>query len=280
MNLKKILITGANGYIGKHVVNYLAKNFCHEIIAIDITSFHTEKYIKTFQYDILNLKCEDLFNEIGIPDIVIHLAWQNGFNHNALSHLESLNKHYEFIKNLIDKNVESISVMGTMHEVGYFEGEINATTPTNPMSLYGIAKNSLRQAVLTYARNKNTSLKWLRAFYIMGDDMNSNSIFSKILNFEKENKKTFPFTSGKNKYDFIKIEDLAKQIVSASVQNEIDGIINCCSGIPMALKDIVEDFIKKEELKIKPEYGAFPDREYDSPCIYGSTNLINMILNS
>ena len=122
-----------------------------------------------------------LFNKMKSPDILIHFAWRNGFNHNSETHLEDLPKHYAFIKNMIDAGCSNISIMGTMHEVGYFEGEINEQTPCNPLSLYGVAKNALRQAVLNYAEGKNVSLKWLRAFYITGDDEKNKSVFSMIL---------------------------------------------------------------------------------------------------
>ena len=67
--------------------------------------------------------------------------------------------------------------MGTVHEIGYYEGDVNANTPCNPLSMYGIAKNALRQAMLMYCEDKNVSLKWLRAYYITGDDQNNKSIY-------------------------------------------------------------------------------------------------------
>lgn len=58
--------------------------------------------------------------------------------------MEDLPSHYLFIKNLLEGGLKHIAVMGTMHEVGFFEGSIKEDTPTNPQSLYGIAKNALR----------------------------------------------------------------------------------------------------------------------------------------
>ena len=94
----------------------------------------------------------------------------------------------------------------------------------------------------------------------------------------EDGKEEFPFTSGENKYDFIDIKDLAMEIVAASTQDEITGIINVCTGNPVALKDKVEAFIKEKGLPIKLKYGAFPDRPYDSKIIYGDSTKINKIL--
>ena len=189
-----------------------------------------------------------------------------------------LSQHYAFIKNMIDGGVKYLSVMGTMHEIGYYEGCVDENTPTNPLSMYGIAKNALRQSSLLLAEKSNTALMWLRAYYILGDDSNNNSIFSKITQMEHEGKASFPFVSGKNKYDFINVDELAKQIAIASTQSEVTGIINCCSGKPVSLADKVNEFIEKNYFSIRPDYGKFPERPYDSPAIWGDNTKINLIM--
>ena len=67
-------------------------------------------------------------------------------------------------------------------------------------------------------------------------------------------------------------------ISKASLQTDITGIINCCSGKPVSLKEKVESFLKENNLKIKLEYGVFPDRAYDSPAIWGNNNIISEII--
>jgi dTDP-6-deoxy-L-talose 4-dehydrogenase (NAD+) len=165
-----------------------------------------------------------------------------------------------------------------MHECGYWEGAITADTPCNPSSKYGISKNAMRQAVLLLAQEYNVDCKWLRAYYITGDEAAGQSLFSRIVAWEKEGKATFPFTTGRCKYDLIDISTLAYQIMRASVQSKISGIINVCSGVPVALRDRVEAFLAERKYAIRPEYGAFPERPYDSPCVYGDPTLINQIL--
>ena len=86
------------------------------------------------------------------------------------------------------------------------------------------------------------------------------------------------FTSGSNLYDFIDVDELANMIVAASVQEEINGIINVCTGKPMSLADRVEQFLRDKNYKIKLDYGAFPDRPYDSPGTWGDPTKINRIL--
>lgn len=273
----KVLVTGANGYIGHHVVKVLLdKNI--EVIAADMNDNNIDLRAKVIKADIFSGE-QNLYEVFGCPDACIHLAWQDGFVHNSEKHIKMLYNHYEFLKNLLDNGLRNIGVMGTMHEIGYYEGEVIEDTPCNPISLYGIAKNALRQMIMSYCDDKDINLKWLRAFYICGDDEKNNSIFAKIIVAEKEGKEFFPFTTGENKYDFTDVKDLAEQIVAVMLQEDIAGIINCCSGKPVLLKDKVEEFIKSNDFKIKLEYGVYPNRKYDSPAIWGSREKINHIIN-
>lgn len=274
---KRILVTGANGYIGRHVVKWLLDNN-YNVLATDIC---LDRVDNRAQKKIINIfgDEEEFFNIFKNIDVCIHLAWRNGFVHNSLTHLQDISKHYEFLKKISKVGIKNINVIGTMHEIGYWEGEVTEKTPTNPISLYGIAKNSLRQSLNILEKNEHVNLKWLRVYYIQGDDKNNNSIFAKILKKEDEKVDKFPFTTGQNKYDFINVAKLAEMISKASVQTEIRGIINCCSGEPISLKEKVESFLLENNLKIKLEYGVFPDREYDSPAIWGNNETILKILN-
>ena len=272
----RVIVTGANGYIGSQVVKKLLDN-SYDVIAVDLNNNFVDKRAEFYNSDIFNLD-ESLYKKWGLPKAVLHLAWQDGFNHNADSHILNLTNHFNFLKRLIDFGVTSVTVMGSVHEVGYYEGKVDENTPCNPLSYYGIAKNTLRQLIQLYSSDKNVSLKWLRGYYITGNDYNNHSIFTKILESAKNGKKEFPFTKGDNQFDFINIDDLAEQIFMCTVQDETDGIINVCSGKPVAIKDKVEMFIKENNLNIKLLVGKFPSRRYDSPIIYGDNTKINTIM--
>ena len=273
---RRVLVTGANGYIGVHVVKELLARGC-EVVACDIGFDSLPAEVTKLSADIF-AKYSDIYDLAGQPDTLIHLAWRNGFRHNAETHISDLSAHVNFLTQMINDGVKNISVMGSMHEVGYWEGAITADTPTNPMSFYGIAKNSLRQTMEIIVKNTDVNFHWLRGYYIYGDDCRSSSVLGKILEAEARGQKEFPFTSGKNLYDYISVDELAKQIVAASLQNKYCGIINCCSGEPISLGEMAEKFIKLHNLKIKLQYGAFPDRTYDSPGVWGDASTINKIL--
>lgn len=274
--MKRVLVTGANGYIGRHVVKSLL-DYGYEVYACDLRFEGIDKRAKLIYTPIFN-NDENIYKKVGEPDICIHLAWRDGFVHNSDTHLKELSNHYIFLKNMINGGAKHISVMGSMHEVGYHVGAINEDTPTKPLSLYGIAKNALREVMEIETKNNNVVFQWLRAYYIIGDEVRGNSIFSKIYKMEQSGKEYFPFTTGKNEYDFITIEELANQIALSSTQKEITGIINCCSGKPISLAEKAEQYIKDNNFKIKLQYGVFSDRPYDSPTVWGDNTKIKKIL--
>ena len=271
----KYLVTGANGYIGQGVVKELLDLGC-EVIATD---FHTEGVdgrAKKIDGDIFTL--EDPYGFFGKPDVVIHLAWRDGFRHASENHLKDLPNHYFFLEKMAKAGIRKICVMGSMHEIGFFEGCINADTPCKPQSLYGIAKNSLRNAVELLTKEYNVKFQWLRGYYIVGNTHAGCSIFSKLTQAAEAGDETFPFTTGQNQYDFTDYDLFCKQVAKACSQDEILGVIECCTGQPMRLAERVEKFIADNNYSIKLAYGTFPDRPYDSKAVWGDASLINAIM--
>lgn len=271
----KILVTGANGYLGKGIVKKLQQDG-EQVIATDIQINEKIKGIEYYTTDIFQL--QNPYKYFKCPDAILHLAWKDGFVHNSDRHLEDLPKHYTFLKRMIDGGIVKVCVMGSMHEIGFYEGSIDENTPCNPQSLYGISKNALRNAIKLHADEKAIIFQWIRAFYIVGNTPDGCSIFSKITQAVQEGKTKFPFTKGVNQYDFLNYDDFCTQVAAVVEQNDINGIINCCSGTPMRLAERVEKFIAENQYKIELQYGTFPDRPYDSKAIWGNNKKIAQII--
>lgn len=270
-----ILVTGANGYLGQGIVKTLLDTG-NDVIATDIKLNNVDIRAKKIESNLFVIKNPyDFFEK---PDMLLHLAWRDGFVHYSDAHVDDLPKHYEFIKSMIEAGIKRVAVMGSMHEIGFFEGSINEDTPCKPTTPYGISKNALRELTVMLGKQHSIPIQWLRGYYIVGNSKYGSSIFSKITAAAEAGEKEFPFTLGQNQFDFIDYEDFCNQVATTVCQEEVNGIINICSGKPEKLADRVEGFIKEYNYDITLKYGAFPDRPYDSKAVWGSSEKIESIL--
>ncbi|SDH81893.1 NAD-dependent epimerase/dehydratase family protein [Agrococcus jejuensis] len=278
MTAQHVIVTGAAGYVGRHVVTALLDAGA-EVTAVvrPGRGDRVDERARIAELDLLD-PASDLSTLLEPPaDALVHLAWEAGFAHNAPQHMLRLSDHFRVLDAFSRAGVGRIAALGTMHEIGRHEGAITAETPTNPLSLYGIAKDALRRAVLAHIA-PTTTVQWLRAFYILGDDRQNQSIFTKLLEAAEAGKTTFPFTSGKAQFDFIQVDELGRQIATVALQDEVHGVLNVCSGEPVALGTQVERFIESHGLDIALQYGAYPDRPYDSKVVYGDATEIQALM--
>ena len=273
----KILVTGANGYLGQGIVRSILNNG-HCVVATDFNTQFVDERAERIGCNLFEV--DNPYSFFGEPDVLLHLAWRDGFVHYSSAHIDDLPKHYAFIKKMVDGGIQQVAVMGSMHEIGFFEGSINESTPCHPTTPYGIGKNALRDLTQMICKQKNIVFQWLRGYYIVGNSKFGSSIFSKITAAVDEGKTEFPFTLGQNQYDFIDYPDFCAQVAAVVGQKNEQGIINICSGKPEKLADRVERFIKENDYRIKLQYGAFPDRPYDSKAIWGNDTKIRRIMEN
>lgn len=272
----KIAVTGANGYLGQGIVKAILDSG-NQVIAADLS---VDNIDERAEKKVCNLfESDNLYESFGKPDVLLHLAWRDGFVHYSDKHVNDLPKHYRFIKSMAEAGISRIAVMGSMHEVGFYEGSIKEDTPCNPITPYGISKNAILELTRMLCKQKHIIFQWLRGYYIVGNSSFGSSIFSKITAAANEGKKEFPFTMGLNQFDFIDYDVFCSQVAAAIGQDKINGIINICTGRPEKLADRVERFIAENGYDIKLQYGIFPDRPYDSKAVWGDESKIQKILN-
>lgn len=281
----KVLVTGATGFIGNKVVTELLKNN-HQLIATSRNGQKAESFswFNKVKYIPLNLSRFDnsinYFNYFDCPEVIIHLAWEGLPDYNALFHIEeNLFHHYFFLKNLIINGAKNVTVAGTCFEYGLQEGELNEELPSMPVNSYAIAKDSLRKFLEQLQSHTSFSFKWARLFYMYGEGQNPNSLLAQLEKGLIEGEKEFNMSEGKQLRDYLPVEKMAEYIVKVALQNKVGGIINCCSGIPISVNQLVNNFLVERGQNIKLNKGVHPYPEHEPMNFWGNNTKLNGIVN-
>jgi len=278
----KILVTGASGFIGNHVVEELLKHE-HEITATAIEQpqkicFSWIEKVNYVQTDLNDAK-ENWFTFFNKPDRIIHLAWEGLPNYEELFHLErNLPNNYFFLKNMIENGLKKVVVTGTCAEYGMQSGALGEDCETKPNSSYALAKDCLRKFLEQLQKNLNFDLKWIRLFYMYGKGQSPNSILSQLGAALDRGDKVFNMSGGKQLRDYLPIEKIAEYIVKISMQDKVSGIINCCSGEPISIRRVVEDFLTGKNKNIELNPGFYPYAVHEPMAFWGNTGKLEKIL--
>ena len=280
----KILITGATGFIGNYVIRELLKYNNHKIVATsietkeEVNNLDWIEFVEYINYDI-NIAKENLFEFFKEPNLLIHLAWQGLPNYKELFHFErNLPSNYNFIKNLILNGLKNISVIGTCLEYGLMEDCLSENIQTNPITPYSLAKDTLRKFLEQLNKKHEFYFKWIRLFYMYGKGQNPKSIIPQLDKALDNNEKVFNMSGGVQLRDYLPVVKVAEYIVRISLQTNLLGIVNCCSGEPISIKCLVENHMKKRNKQIKLNLGYYPYPDYVPMDFWGDNTKLQRIL--
>lgn len=272
----RILVTGATGFIGESLISKLIKEG-HEIIATsrDEENAKTKSWyhsVKFVPFIIGESHSDDYLAFFHTPDMVIHTAWDKLHDYKGLHHIEeTVFKHYHFIKQLIVSGIDNISVLGTCFEYGMVEGKMSEEMIPVPFSNYGIAKNTLRIFLEALAKQHPFQLKWIRLFYNYGKATNSNSLFAQLDKAIEQKELQFNLSPGDQLRDYMEFDELLSTIIRISTQQRVTGVINCCSGQPIRVLDLVHQLIKEKNSSIQLNLGFYPYSELEPKHFWGDT---------
>jgi len=280
----KILITGSTGFIGQHVVSWLIKN-SYNVIASSTREDKASVFAWYNKVEFLPgnyyLHDENYYLKFDKPDILIHLAWNGLPNYTELFHMEkNLPAEIKFLSSFIQSGHTKVVVIGTCYEYGLCNGCLSESDLSNPVTSYGIAKDTLRKYI-EYSSQKNTNKwNWIRLFYLFGPGQTRNSLITQLDSAISRGDKYFPMSGGEQIRDFLHVADVAKYICKIALQDDYSGIVNCCSGSPISVRRFVENYIRNMGSDMKIELGKYPYLPYEPMAFWGDTKRLNDILQS
>lgn len=267
----KVAVTGASGFVGRHVLAELKKHGI-EIIAVTRNSARLrdiDKSICIVEIDIVSHE-PDCFEQLGRPDVLIHLAWDGLPNYKSLHHFETeLPRQYQFLKTMVDSGLSSLLVTGTCFEYGMQSGPLAADMPTKPTNPYGYAKDALRQQLEYLKSTKPFNLTWGRLFYMYGEGQPNTSLFPKLKEAVLHNDKIFNMSGGEQLRDYLPVKEVACQIARLAMAQGDIGPVNICSGKPISVRRLVEQWLYENNWKVELNLGYYPYPDYEPMAFWG-----------
>ena len=280
----KILVTGATGFIGNHVIRALL-DLGLSVIATSRSRDKAEEMPWFTQVDYRELDIADLpaepFTALGSPDRMIHLAWSGLPNFKSAHHMdENLPKDKAFLSAMLKCGLKHVLVAGTCFEYGMREGELSEDMETSPDNPYGLAKDTLRRELQAITVGTDVIFQWARLFYMYGPGQSQSSLFPLLQKAIDNNDTVFDMSGGEQIRDFLPVKTIAEYLVRIALQDEVTGIINVCSGRSATVRQLVEEYLEQHGARIELNLGHYPYPDYEPFRFWGNADKLNKALAS
>jgi nucleoside-diphosphate-sugar epimerase len=271
----RVTVTGGNGFIGRPAVEALVS--LGATVRVASRSARGEASV---HFDIADKSSWPNLLMPEPPQRLLHLAWDHLDNFNDPRHyLEELPRHAEFLLWCAAHGIADITIAGTCLEYGVKNGPLDEEVSAAPVTAYAIAKDSLRRMLEHAARTDRFVLKWARIFFVRGDDKEEKGVFEMIRKAGAAGKPSIDLTWGEQLRDYLPRAEIGRFLALFCLQNEIRGIVNCCSGEPVSIRKAVERYAQQwPDLKL--DFGKVPYRGYEPMALWGDRRRMERVLDA
>ena len=258
---EKILIAGGTGFIGFHLAKKLRKNY--DITILSSKKVKTNRKIENVKYIICDVTYKRKLQKIlkkKIFDYVINLSGYVNHSNKKKTFLS----HYNGCKNLanifLNKTIKSFVQFGSGLEYGRKKSPHKVSLNSSPNSNYAKAKYLSSKYLISLYKKKKFPAVILRLYQAYGPNQTKNRLIPIIITKSLKNQK-FDCTDGKQKRDFLYIDDLVQMTLKVIKSKKVKGkIINVGSGNRVSIKKIIEKIVRISKGG-KPLYGKIKMRK-------------------
>lgn len=278
--MKKILLTGATGFIGRHCLPLLSARG-YEVHAVSTRgSLDGSSVIHWHKVDLLNsLQLQDLVADV-MPSHLLHFAWYAvpGKYWASLENIRWVQSSLELLQAFVKNGGDRAVMAGTCAEYDWKYGYCSEkVTPLAPSTLYGTCKHSLQIMLDSFSKQTGLSTAWGRIFSLYGpyehQDRLTSSVIRSLLMGERAR-----CSHGNQIRDFLYVKDVADAFV-ALLESSVEGPVNIGSGRPIILKNIIRKISGKIINRDHIEFGAVPVSSDDPPLLVADIRRLTKEVN-
>ncbi len=239
--MTKILVTGATGFIGRHVVKQL-RDAGGDIDILTVS--RTDSTDADIQLDLQDTEAVRRLMQRIKPKKLLHLAWNVDEGYwESLENLNWLTASLELLKVFADNGGERAVFAGSCVEYDWKYGYLSESlTPLEPTSLYGISKVSLYKMTSAYAKQVGLSFAWGRVFFLYGEGEKKGRLVPSIIDSLLKGQP--PVLKQPHLVrDYMHVKDVASAFVEL-LSSELEGAVNIASGCPVEIQEIARHICK------------------------------------
>ena len=266
--MKRVLVTGATGLIGRHAIQDLVTRG-YEVHGVSRTRpVDDTSGVIWHEADLLDPGEAQRIVKESCASYLLHLAWvtEHGEFWSSLDNKLWLTVSQRLIDAFVEAGGERVVVSGSCAEYDWNalgDGICRETeTPLNPHTLYGQCKVALYKWLMS---REDISSAWGRVFFLYGEGESPKRLVPDVALALIEGREA-KCSSGRQVRDFLDAESVAQGFV-ALLLSDVHGAVNVASGEARTIADIANllgDVTCKPELV---KLGAFPDRPDDPASI-------------
>lgn len=230
--MKKVLLTGATGLIGKEAIKSL------EDLEFDV-------YAPTIEeMDLFNVDSVESYVGAMKPQYLLHFAWYTG-----AGYLESelnnkfVNSSLELFKIFKKHGGKRIVSAGTCFEYKFTDELLKETSPLEPKTLYAKSKVDLYKKATEFCEANNISFGWGRIFYVYGKNEAEHRLTGMLMK-KLVNNEVVTLNYGQLKKDYIYTKDIANAFAKF-LDTDVEGCVNICTGKEISLEEFAKEFAKQ-----------------------------------
>lgn len=251
-----ILLTGASGFIGKHLLETLVQKYGrNHVLALTSQPITVCAYLLHNNYEFeRNFFVDNGYEDI---EIIIHAGAFTPKNSNQSNEIDCSNSNILNTQKLLNANLQKLKKIIFLSTIDIYgiDDVINEKSVESPLSLYGYSKLYCEKMIEIWSRKNEIKCQILRIGHVYGPgEEEYQKIIPLIMKRVLNNETIQIWGTGNDLRSFIFIKDIVTSILNSIQMREEVGVINVVSGRPISINDLVQKIKNISESELITEY--------------------------
>lgn len=216
--MKKVLVVGADGFIGSRLCESLSSKcsvvaFVYDNCSIALNSFGPNVLVVPYSFE--TILTEDYSKILSNIDVMYHMAWAGvtgPLKNEEEMQVQNISFGIKAMELANKYGIHKVVVPGSASEFALGDGVIDGKKSPAPSDMYSASKVATRYVCQTYAKQHNIDLVWTFITSIYGPGRNDNNLLTYVIKslLKGERPQT---TKLEQQWDYIYIDDLLSALI-------------------------------------------------------------------